>query len=727
MPHKRSRGKEARLLVDRESVDDKLASFSPQNRSNIVSRMSANAKQEVVTLIGDRYNSVEKITDSIATRMNENEKQYQGEWLEPNEDSEEDIYIPKTRELLETIHAYILSLVSQLKPIVTVQPKISNLAHAREQYQNAKLLEAMLQYYFDDVWNIRTDIFPIWLKKFLKHPLSVAKISYFEDNFKPDLKIENIDRAFLYIDAYAKDLTDARWLIERYYLPRAEVEERIKQGHWKLSPGDMGLLEGGIDTSSSANAETLARIYGQTNFLNGESNIIEDDLIEIWDYWQAPIGGLVDVYAVVIGGREGALARYGRNPFPYKGIPYRGKAFDPKEDSVDGVSFVEQYSPMQQAINQIYNLRFKDVRKNIISPVMVLHDAVDEQTQQDMADGHKLVRASAAITARLKDNPNEKLADMFVPLPISTSTQELLVGDLPAILGLGKEASHITDVFQGQAPQGRNTLGQIQEQLSRSQGAFRPIYLSVMRWFEEIAEICFMYFKDEDFYSEERIISIIGETHYRDIIDKFTNVGGETFSTAVSADDLDIDVTFNAVNQADQLASKTFMLSSLEQIFQSIGQIPELYQDARKKINFSAVFDDMFFKAGFDAEAFRFTPEQMEEEKQQQAIQQQQAEQQRQQAMQEQLAFQSQLELGKQQAIAQGKIAIDDNHTTNSVQADTAKSTIQNTLDIGRDEAKTNNELVADLVRMQREFILEMRGAVDVGHGNNINQSKQTP
>src|SRR3990167_2942356 len=224
----------------------------------------------------------------------------------------------------------------------------------------------------------------------------------------------------------------------------------------------------------------LNRFYGKN--VSSQFSVREDDQVEIWDYWQAPIKGIEDVYAVIIRGEGGKLARYGRNPFPYKGIPYRAKSYDPHEYQPDGIGLLEQYRPVQEVVNNFLNMRIKDVRENIISPIATAGNLITAQTQEDQRNGQKIWRLSEELLEMAKD-PAFDIRKQFVELPIRTSTQELLTADLPFILGQGKETTSISDVFRGQNPQSGATLGQIQEQLSRNQGVFRPIYMNVMRAF----------------------------------------------------------------------------------------------------------------------------------------------------------------------------------------------------------------------------------------------------
>ncbi|KKL96749.1 hypothetical protein LCGC14_1841340, partial [marine sediment metagenome] len=57
----------------------------------------------------------------------------------------------------------------------------------------------------------------------------------------------------------------------------------------------------------------------------------------------------------------------------------------------------------------------------------------------------------------------------------------------------------------------------------------------------------------------------------------------------------------------------TFLMSSIEQIFQSIGQIPELYNELKEEMNFPRMVEQMINVSGQDTEAMLFSPEQKKE------------------------------------------------------------------------------------------------------------------
>ena len=716
--------KQAQALVTTNNVVRVPKSVMPGDRDNQVQQMDENDKAEIVTVITNRFETARQTTEDIITKEMEWDKQYHGKWNDPTI-SDEAIFLPKTREQFQTVYAYLMLLVSQLQPIVTMQPMVSTIYASNEEYRRAKVMEAMTDFYIDDVWKIRDDVFPRWLKSFLKNTMAVWKVTYREDKFLPDLKIDVVDRALLYIDPTARDIRSAGWVIEKYFLTRSELMQRIDEGHLYFPEETIDRVYAG---AAAIPDDIFRRYYGE-NFTPSAS-IQEDELIEMWDYWQAPTRGLQDVYAVIVGGESGQLGRYGRNPYPYKGLPYRAKSFDPHEYRPDGTGLVEQYRPFQELINNFLNMRITDVRKNIIRPVAATGRFIDGQTQQDFQDGQKVVRLSDEVLEASKD-PAFDIRKHFVELPFQTSTDSLLVQDLPFILNQGKESSNISDVFRGQAPPHQATLGQVQEQLNRNQGVFRPIYLQVMRGFEELAEIMVEYFKSPEFFPGERIIQIIGKNRYADVVKDWHNPGGNLFVRKVTPDEMDVDVTIDAVNGADALASRTFLMSSLEQILRGIGQIPELANVIKEDLNFTKIVELMINASGQDSEAIRYTPEEKKQRAQQQEAMKQQAMQIQHHMMEMQAKVTAMEESAKAQAKGQAQVQVDQSRLQGEAAKESAIQAQAATQTFKLEMAKIMENFKTDLALMIKEAALERealkaevaaQGAqgIEVGHGNPV-------
>jgi hypothetical protein len=732
MPHKRSglrRSKEARKLVMSEDVPVQKAK---SDRENVVSRMSGNSVIEVLTIIKERFYSAQHQTDAMAEKMARHEKMYNGEFEDAND---EDVFLPLSRENVQAMYSYLMLLISQLNPLIKTEPLVRTIAGAKDEYRKAKVAEAFLTYYFNDVWSFKDEQLPKWLKHFLKFPMAVWKLTYREDNFFPDLDLDVIDRGLIYFDPSAHDLKTSSWVIERCFISKTEALDRVRQGHWYLPESKMDILNRSYTHGTTTESNSTMKRYFGESYLRGEY-VREDEMVEFWEYWQSPHSGKDSIYAVVLGGDGGELVRYGENPYPYKGHPYRGKSYDMNEHRPDGTSLIEQNEAFQILKNTFVNLRLNDVRQNIISPVAATGKFIDKQTQQDFKDGKKIVRLSEEAYEASKD-PNFALSKHFFQLPFATSTGELLTQDLPYIEQQARQSSAISEVFRGQAPQGAATLGQVQEQVSRTQGIIRPIYQQVLRSIEEISDMMLAYAKSEDFYPVERIIRIIGKNKYADIVDGWHDVGDSMQVRSVSADDMDVDVTINAVNGADSLVSRTALMSSFEQMFQGIGQVPGLYEELSKKLNFSKMTEWMLNASGHDVDEIKLSDEEVAQREQAQR----QAQQEQMQMMQAQIEMQAKQQYELDQLRSELKKAEERERLSVQGQTVLQNTQLRGQIDIAKQQEqialqndakrieiilKENEQLKADILRMEHEARLERQANVSVGHSNEIREPNRS-
>lgn len=727
MPHKRQGRQVRRKSAALRLVETSTMANEPffDDVDNQILSLSRNTIEEIMTIIRQRYDSAKQQTKDIAEKMNKWNMQYESEWQENPDD--EKMFLPKTREQVDIVYAYIMLLVSQLEPMVTAEAVFSSASGSRSNTENeqAKLKEILLDHQFNDIWNFKSDVLPRWLKTFLKYSMGIFKVTYHEDEAKPDLKIDVVDRAYVYFDKVA-DIKDSPWVIEKYYLTKAEIEERLHDSGWKLRPDSQQILQTG---AALINDETFKRYYGK-NFSQG-THVKEDELIEIYEYWQAPINGLDDVYAVIIGGSgdfDGTLVRYGRNPFPVKQIPYVGKSFNLNEYQADGKGMVEMYTPFQEIANTFLNFRIDDVKKNIQGAWVIPEQFIDNTTVQDFKDGKTFIRLAKAAQESILQQ-GRKVSDFIAPLPSGAeSTRELISQDLPYLLQLGQESTQISDVFAGRGTQRQTTLGEIQETLTRNHGVYRPVYVQVMRAIEELGDIVLAYYKTEQFMSTNRIVRIVGRNRYAEAVQNWHSPPGSNVHLRdISPDEMLTDVTLNAVNGADALASRTMMLSSIEQLFRAVGQIPDLFNELRDELDFSRMVEIILYSSGHDVDTLRLSDEEKNAKSQQK-------EQQRQQSIQEQLAIQqkmegmkAQIEMVKtEQKVAlesQAKVLLEQMKAEFAEMNQAQRILLEQEKELDVNEAKILEQSGANLVEMEREAELEKQNAgVNVGHGGNVNQ-----
>lgn len=693
--HPKNTSKQVLKLVTGDTEDQKATKAAEPvvGQNNKAKTLSMQHKEEIRSIILSRHDSVKDVTDNLAAKMVNWDKQYNGEWQDGTHDTEDHIYLGKTREKVQVVHSFLVNMIHQLPNLVTFKPAVSGSLVYDEEWERAKVAEALVNYYLDDMWHVRDDILPRWIKTFLKYPLAIIKVSYDETSYEPDIRFDVIDRARIYVDPNAQDLRDASWLIEKDHLTRAAIEDNFEKGVWHKPPewedaGPANIVDSGDIT--------INRMFGRAPNINVE--LREDELVEVAYYWQAPKAGLQSVYAVIIGGVEdgGQLVYYGENPLPYKGIPYRGKAYDQHEWKVDGTSLVEIYKSMQEVANTLFNMRTDDILANMQNPTFTDARLFDQTTLDDIKNRSQFPRMNPNGVDAIIQNQG-RVADSFFQPKTGTSTDGIFT-DMAFALNQGDENTNIGDIFSGQSPQKESTLGEVMEVLSRNMGVFRPVWLQVMRLVEEISEIALEYFKDANFFSENRIISIIGPNKYSEAIKGFTTTeDGRASFRAIGADEMDVDVIVDATSGADQLQARSFTVSSIATMFQSLGAVPGLFEEIRGEFDMAAIFKEMLNVSGQDVEGLLLT-------EQQKQAKQQEKEQQRQQQIKEQMQITQAVETAKAQIKAEADAMVAKAKESAGSERDLKKIFAEHQAKMEEQVAKINEQHVADTELQLQQF-----------------------
>jgi hypothetical protein len=716
--HSQTLNKSTDLLIkDEDSEIDQ--EWYEGDRLNMVPDMDPDEKREAIQFINDRVDTAVEQTNDMRKVMKKADKQYKGEWQSKEADADEDIYLPMTREDINSVRAYLISILAQLIPIVRMQPSGMGTIWSEidQDIKRSKLSEAMFNYYWKDIWKAVDDIMPRFITHFLKYPMGILKLGYYETNYNPDLILEVIDRGFLYIDPRANSLKEAGWVAHEYYIPRSEVFARVDRGDWHLTELELSQLTSVQGTVP--NSIDMERYFGKNR--SQTTTLTEDELIQCVDYWQFPRQGLDDMYCTIVGNSssgntvnivDGVLARYGHNPFPSKGNPFIGASFNP-DDRPDGQSMAMLQEPFQRVANTLYNIRVADLRKNVRAATFMLEEMVDDQTIEDIREGRRIVRAAKTFSEFIHNNPGARMGDFIEAFPSGTSTAEVLIQDLQFILSMGQKSANTPDVFRGLDAQPGATLGQIQEQLSRTTGQFTPITRSMMRIIENVAEGATAFFRSEDFYPEERIIRIIGKNNYKDTLEGWFVADQNTAYKSVSADDVDVDMIFDAVSGADMISSKTLLMTTFERVMQSFGQIPQMFEIVSKDVNFSAYFKQIINVNGFDVEGLLYTDREKEENErklQEQAAAAEEARKQQQveafQMQQAMLEMQSRIKMmeeqQKQLLMGQKQIAIDQSRAMTA--ADMKAEELETQHQLKEEEMEKQADLDATSAAIQNEL-----------------------
>jgi len=708
---------------DEPSIDEEVLSTG-----NLTPRMDDEELRAVEDALFDRFISAEEKTAEISQLMTKWECQYKGEWYseetQKKEEEEGQIFLRKTKEQVRVVYSHILSIVSDLRPLVSFNPIVSSIEAAEEEMQRAKLAEALVDYTLNDQLKFKEDVLPQFVKSFLKYTMGILKLTYRSEASGANFILENIDRSTLYIDPHAKsDIKNAAWVMERYGLPKREVLKRIRQGFYKLPPTktiDDVLGQPIYNNNSSGQASVSDRVLNTIKSSN--TTLLEDENVEMIDYWQSPKNGLSDVYGVMVGGINGFLLRYGPNPYPYKNHPYFAKSYDPHELEVDGEGLVQEIEPTQKVINTMLNIRLADIRKHVHDPMWVNEALFNATTQKDLTDRQKFARFDKEYIREQKaNNPNYNIASDIAKLGVSTST-ETLWQDLQFYLGQSKEVTGVNDAMAGNAMDRQVTATQYTQTLSRATGTMRPVLLQIAALIEEVSEALLTYFKDPQFFGDEKIIQITGENKYKRIKTGWRNLGDGLKIRSVSPDDMLVDGSMKATSGFEDQINKRINTQEAKEMIQSLGMSPEIYKEASEQVNFAKIAKFIANNSFTGVEGdFSYTEE---ERKQKEQIEQKQIEQQRQ-MQKEQMELQLQLEERKiellhlnQQSTHQANVMTD---TMSKIQVDTQKQLTKLETDLSLMKAKISEDLQADKERMAVEFEFEKQNR-DIDKAVNINK-----
>lgn len=576
-------------------------------RRNLLPLMSASAIDEAAGIIDRRYEQAQPTTDAIAAKEERLEKMYNAEWLEQEDEDEQRIYLAKAREAIQTTSAFMYRMVLQVPWLVEFRPAPRSLEGLEDLWKSAKLQQALVNYYMDDLWQFRHTTLRDYIKVFLKFPSALIKVDYFESERDPDIRFTAKDRALQYIDPSAHNFEDAGWWIDKEFMERSLVEENFQRGHWTRPfdmPDAVPSLMGGSTSDS-----LLKRFFGAN--WNSSVSLEADQLVEVWHYYQAPAKGRPHLYAVKIGGVGGWPVRYGPNPFPYHGIPFCGDSFDPHEWQADGHSLMEMHAAIQEVTNTALNMRLDDWRQNLWNPYLIPEDLVTSTTLDDWKNRSKFVRMKKELIDFLMQN-KMKMGDLVTSLSSNTRDSLQLYQDLGFLLGQEDRVGHTGDIFRGQMPKKVTTATETNEALTSNQGIFQPAFMSIMRTVGKCGGMAAAYLRDPDFFGEERIIMATGGRYGKIIKDWQYSNDGER-ATAITFDQMCADTRITAISGAEAVMARSFKAAVVNQVMAMIGQVDQMYPDLRDKIDFAPMILDLLRGVVTDMDAVERTPEQAQE------------------------------------------------------------------------------------------------------------------
>ena len=723
MPHKPAwKAIKAEAKLARKQEQAKVYQFPEKRRDleNLVPGMQAQDRVEIEDLFYERFRVAEPFTQDVTREIDRAERQFKGLFPDQNENEDPDkddirIFIPKTLEQVQIVHAHLDGLTTQLDPLVSFRVKPSGINPLREEFARAKLAEILVDQQFRDA-KVKYDVIPRWRWNFLNHPSAFIRVLPSAEDSGPEFDFQVTDRRALLIDPSVRtgNIKNAGWVIEQSWESVQNIQYRVTRGDWYL-PDGISSIDGRYAQDMNGLLQKLLGQYVQTaSSQAGE----RDRQIEVWHCWQFAVCGQPHAYGVILGGAHGRLVRYGDIPFPCKRNPYVGRSYLRDVYRVDGMSLGRQYRGIQELYSTFLNMRISDVTEGIKRQQLVAGPLFDERTQKDYKQNKRFLHANDVFSQQLAEL-KIPFSAMMQDVGSGDSTQHLLK-DLQFLNLEGRTIDSIGDTMRGESGASGETLGARQENLFRALGVFRPIFSQEMGLLEDMAEIVKESLQDPEFFGGMRYAYSKNLSRYTTMIPGFQSDPASGLSAReVNAAEMDVDVEVEAVSQAEALASRTIRAASWQQVTESLRHFPEWAAELGRKLKIPEMVLKVFQDSGMDIENLMYTEDeqkQRDQEQQKAAQAQQQTQLQGEQALSQ---MRSQEAMMVEQAKAKGKIV--EAQATIPLELKAAVQEIAAQL---KADMQENSQLfLQDLRKMMEEAALESRSAVEgVGHGNNINR-----
>lgn len=342
----------------------------------------------VVNMVFERFSASESSRSSREDKWNKAYQYYRG----INDNTDNEYFINETFTVIETILPRLTGdFLNVSKPIISVQGR------NREDHNRANSVEALLGYSFikdklplkyvdfcrqalvygtaigKTYWNLKKRI-----KKSLKNYndgiTSYPYIDQEEVNEFDDPSFEVIPIYDFFVDPAATSIEDARYCIQRKLLTREEIESLAALDVYKPDVvKDLPAEGAGYEDSAKKQDRSIS------NYTTDDSVSGIPRKFEILEYWE-------DDRVVVLCDRLYIL-RDDENPFWHGRKPFIMARFTPLPFEFYGLGIPELIEPLQKILNDISNLRLKNVKLAVNRMFMRMSGQVDDRQLRSRPGG----------------------------------------------------------------------------------------------------------------------------------------------------------------------------------------------------------------------------------------------------------------------------------------------------------------------------------------------------
>lgn len=467
----------------------------------------------------------ERDLETIRTRINSAEDALQDrreDWYdyyklyrsyrEDKGDTFSNLFIPHIFTNIEQIAPRIVSTVVENDPIFSIQPRKA------EEVKASFRAESLINYQLE---------FINFIKKLIKiektnliYGTAIAKSQWREDFDKlpgqeekqlgyEGPSLDSVSLFDFFPDPHATELSNADYVIERYFVTQEQLEEWQEEG--VVGPNAGGESVSNVKTHKNRNRENDDRIR-RLNDVGKRSGGRADttrDWIEIHEYWEPDHVQFV--------ANEDVVIRSNQNPFINREYPYFVFRDYPQDNEFYGIGEVENVKDLQHEINTQRNMRI-DARSFSLNPILQVSPGAMVSNDELEFESGKIWRVDPGQVQPFA------LPDTGTP---SVEEEQLAVQNI-------KETTSVTDVIRGlQTSKFPETATGVSTLDTNASTRFNMKLRVIEEPLKEFAR--HMVSMNQQFMTERKMVRITGQSQTSDPRieeEDVTTIAGDNFLTA---------------------------------------------------------------------------------------------------------------------------------------------------------------------------------------------------
>lgn len=475
---------------------------------------------KVINEVLEKY----KEADDYRQPKEENLKEYYQlyrSYREEREDDKSNLFIPYVFGLVETVVPRIVDTIFSKRPFLKPLPNEPSDIEASEamevlldyQLQKSRFQEKTIDWvkqgciygkgYVKVFWDKQTEKQVKKKQRTFANAIDFIKQAQIRgtDNISSYIEVEeeitkyegaNIelcDRLDIYLDPFAEDIENARYIIQKSLKPVKHIKDMIKSGVYnEISDKKLEELE---ESTAGNDTEDFSVIQRQTDIDQASNPQNSVGMVEILEYWE-------DNRVITIA-NEKILLRNEPNPFHHKKKPYVALIDTKVPKESDGIGEIEPNRYLQAELNTNRNQRIENVKYSINNAMFYDAQAIEEEDIEIDKPNKKI---------GVRNRGQKSLRDLVYPMPKpqvpshAYTEEDIIKQDM-------QETSGVTKYVRGIQPSGSATATEITSLQREANYRFKQKIRNAVIAIEKVGE--FYVALNQQFLDEQQYIRISGD------------------------------------------------------------------------------------------------------------------------------------------------------------------------------------------------------------------------